>query len=181
MLEVGSSVRYKGVGSGRVISHVTREFRGEERVFAVIEFPHRDMQAQLPIGDEKIVAKLEKTLSERAIRKLLKSLVQLGKPLPRTWDQREEAGTEILRDGGPQEWAELLASYAHAASAGVPIVASDADIVEAAQELLSAELALGAGFEYPEAVLFVQQAFDSAAVPVKGRKAANFDAAGALA
>jgi len=58
LLEIGENIRYNKIGAGRVIDHVKREFAGQPRVFAVIDFPHRNMEMQLPIGDPVVVDKV---------------------------------------------------------------------------------------------------------------------------
>lgn len=182
LLEIGDGVRYRGVGAGRVVDHVTRDFRGEQRLFAVIHFPHRSMKAQVPIGDPAITAKLSPVLSARAARRLIKDIaLTTGPALSRTWDQREEMGEHVLRNGEPADWTSLLAAYATAASHGVAVAASDAEIVRSATELLAAELAMACGEDFGMALASVEATYDKAAMPRKGAKAEHFAAVSVVA
>lgn len=163
LLELGDAVRYQGMGAGRVVDHVERDFRGQPRVMAVIYFPHRQMTAQVPVGDPTIMDRLSPTLSERQIRRYLRGIAKNGQILPRTWDQREEMGRHVINKGGPREWSELLASYALAASYGVEIASSDLEIVRQIQELFAAELALAADKEFDRALQLIEKAYDDSA------------------
>lgn len=162
-LEVGEAVRYQGLGAGHVIEHQERDFRGSKCVFAVIRFPHREMTAQIPLGDDGLVHKLRPVLPVSAVKKLLALVAQPGQALSRTWDDREEAGTKRLRDGSPAEWAELLRDYASARKGGMAITASDADLVRETTELLAAEYCCAAGCDYDKALDLVQGAYQTAA------------------
>ena len=162
-LEVGEAVRYQGLGAGRVIAHDVREFRGGECTFAVIEFPHREMTAQIPLGDRGMVHKLRPVISATAVKKLLSVLAQKGTALSRTWDDREESGSRKLRDGTPSEWAELLRDYACARRGGMAITASDADLVHETIDLLAAEYACAAKIAFAIAHELVRDAYAHAA------------------
>ena len=173
LLELGDAVRYQGMGAGRVVDHVERDFRGETRLMAVIYFPHRQMTAQLPVGDPAIMDRLAPTLNERQIRRYLRSIANSGQILPRTWDKREELGKDVLNKGGPKEWASLLASYSLAASYGVEIAASDLEIVRQIQELFAAELALAADKEFEDSLRLIESSYDKASVLRNGEIVAD--------
>lgn len=179
LLDMHQAVRYKGLGAGQVVQHCQREFDGQPRRFAILYFPHRELKIHLPIGDDAVDHKLCPVLSESTIKKLLRSIKTAGEVLPRTWDQREEQGQHTLREGGPKDWATMLASYALAASLGVDVVASDQELVRSAQELLAAELALAGGRDFAEALADVEGAYEKAATPsqVKGNHSADHYAA----
>jgi RNA polymerase-interacting CarD/CdnL/TRCF family regulator len=139
-LELGESIRYQGLGAGQVVQHQERTFQGELRTFAVIALPHREMTLQLPIGDPVVTRRLSRVLSKTECRRLVTSLKEPGRPLPRNWDQRAESGKAVLKTGGPADWAELLRGYASARKEGMAVAASDAEIVRSAIEMLAAEL-----------------------------------------
>jgi RNA polymerase-interacting CarD/CdnL/TRCF family regulator len=161
-LEVGEPIRYQGLGAGRVIAHELREFRGEECTFAVISFPHREMTAQIPLGEAAAGHKLRPVISAPIVKRLLAVVGETGAPLPRTWDDREESGTKRLRDGSPQDWAELLRDYAWARKGGMAITSSDADLVRDTLDLLAAEYACAAEVDFIKAMTLVQGAYDRA-------------------
>jgi RNA polymerase-interacting CarD/CdnL/TRCF family regulator len=157
MLSSGDVVRYRGLGPGRVREVIERSFQGQDRQFAVIHFPHRDLTAQVPIGDPAVAHKLSAVSDPADIRQLLEELDERGKILPRTWDNREEIGQRALTDGGPEEWAELLGSYALAQRAGVQVASSDGELVRQAQELMAAELACALRQNYDRALKTVKK------------------------
>lgn len=159
MLEVGDSVRYRGLGAGRVREHVVRPFGGEKRIFAVIYFDHSSLEAQVPIGDPAIASKISPVLAASTLQKILRSLQHDGEKLQRTWDARQEAGEKALREGGPRDWAGLLASYAKAEGAGVSVAASDEEVVRSAIEMLAAELACARQEPYQDALREVEDAY----------------------
>lgn len=163
LLEIGDCVRYRSIGAGRVIAHTEREFKGQKRLFATIEFPHRSMSAQVPIGDPAISKKLSKVVSKTEFERVMRLISKPEKTLPRTWDQREEMGTAILRTGEPKDWVGLLASYALAASKGVSVASSDGEIVLEAQELLAAEWAAISGEDFKLALELVNSKYNKAA------------------
>jgi RNA polymerase-interacting CarD/CdnL/TRCF family regulator len=162
LLAVGKSVRYRGLGAGQVVRHDRREVAGVERVFAVIFMPHRDLSMQVPLTDPKLVDKVAPIESATALRALLPVIGQKGKTLHRTWDERERAGRRRLNTGGPQEWAELLRDYATARREGLPIAASDADIVRDAIDLLAAELACATRWSFEKATSTIDTAYEAA-------------------
>lgn len=177
MLDVGSTVRYRGLGAGRVTDHVTRPFFGEERIFAVIYFEHSRLEAQIPLGDPAVAAKVDKVLAPSTLRKLLRSIRDGGEKLQRTWDAREEEGEKAIKEGGPREWAILLASYARAEGRGVDVAASDEELVRKATELLASELACSLQEDYSQGLLRVQEAYSQAVelgTPASGIKAESF-------
>src|SRR5688500_9147809 len=97
MLKKGTFVRYQGLGAGKVIDIVERPFRGKPTKFAVIFFPHRDMQAQIPADDPDVQAKLHPVMAPTTLKKMLKKIDTGGDQiLPRTWDHREEMGRSKL-------------------------------------------------------------------------------------
>lgn len=159
MLEVGSNIRYRGLGAGRVLRHVVRPFSGQDRIFAVIYFDHSSLEAQIPVGDPAIAEKIEPVLAASTLAKILRSLQSGGDRLHRTWDARQEAGESALREGGPRDWAGLLASYARAEGAGVPVAASDEELVRQAQEMFAAELACAKECPYEDALQTVAEAY----------------------
>lgn len=147
-LDIGSVIRYRGLGAARVIEHVTRPFDGQERTFAILSFPHSDLNAQIPIGDQAVNKKIEPLYSKSKLEKLLRTIPTAGEVLPRTWDAREELGREALSEGGPEQWVTLVASYALAEGSGVSVAASDEEMLRKAQELLAAELSCVAGEDF---------------------------------
>lgn len=161
-MEPGEAIRYRGLGAGLVIRHEEREFQGSLTVFAVIEFPHRDMTAQIPLGDENFAHQLRPVASATSMKKILGVLAQPGNRLSRTWDGREEYGLARLRDGSPIEWAELLRDYASARKHGMIITSSDSDLVRETIKLLAAEHACASRTNYAEALLLIQTAYDTA-------------------
>lgn len=171
----GDGIRYRGLGAGRVTQILTRKFQGEQAEFAVIFFPHRQMNAQVPIEDEAVKEKLSPLLSQRKLNTLLRQLkpgCELGKTLPRTWDAREEWGRERLVSGGPDDWLEILASYALAESSGVEILASDQDLIDSALELLASELCCLSGGQsqddYDQSFEEIKDRYKSAAKLLEG-------------
>lgn len=160
--EPGDSVRYQGLGAGKVIRHEIRNFRGRNTIFAVIDFPHRDMTAQIPLGDSSFADKLRPVASPSTVKRLLTVLRQPGNKLPRTWDGREGYGTVCLREGSPTEWAELLRDYANARKGGMPITASDADLVRATIQLLAAEYCCAAEVAFEQAWTLIHGAYEKA-------------------
>lgn len=171
-LAVGDVVRYHGLGAGRVQSHQNREFRGEDRVFAEIVFPHHDLRVQVPVGDDKLLQKIHPVATAGALKALLGSLAEAGRPLARTWDERELAARKLLRDGGPDEWTQVLRDYAHASRDGMAVVATDADAVCDAQLLLAAEVAAARTLPLEEALSTVKRAYERAAKPKKPARSA---------
>jgi RNA polymerase-interacting CarD/CdnL/TRCF family regulator len=147
-LDVGSTIRYRGLGAAQVVEHVKRPFAGEERTFAVLSFPHSDLNAQVPVGDEAVSKKIEALYSKSKLEKLLRTIPDAGDVLPRTWDAREEIGRIALQEGGPEDWVMLVASYALAEGSGVSVAASDEEMLRKAQELLAAELSCVAGKDF---------------------------------
>ena len=84
LLEIGDHIRYKGLGAGQIVRHEERDFKGQKRIFAVINFPHHAMLVQLPVGDPVVAKKLNKIVSKAESRKLLTLLRKPGKSLSRT-------------------------------------------------------------------------------------------------
>jgi RNA polymerase-interacting CarD/CdnL/TRCF family regulator len=159
LLEEGDRVRYQGLGAGCVVRQENRHFQGRDCVFAVISFPHRDMTVQLPLGDPLVMRRLCKIISKTACQRLLRSLKEPGGTLARTWDQREESGSEVLQRGEPADWTTLLRCYVRARNEGLMLAASDMDIVRACIELLSAEMAAACDLPYDEALAQVTRAY----------------------
>lgn len=157
-------MRYRGLGAGKVLRHVVRPFSGEERIFAVLYFEHSRLEAQIPLGDPAIASKVESVLAASTLQKLLRGIRSGGERLQRTWDAREEEGDRAIREGGPKEWASLLASYAQAEGRGVPVAASDEELVRKATELLASELACASGKDYRSSLLKVEEAYATAVV-----------------
>jgi CarD family transcriptional regulator len=162
ILAVGKSVRYRGLGAGQVVRHETREVKGVDRTFAVVFMPHRDLSMQIRIDDDKLDQKVAPIEKATALRQLLTVIGERGRPLQRTWDERERAGRRRLVTGGPTAWAELLRDYATARRDGMPIAASDADIVRDAIEMLAAELACASSWEFRKATATVEAAYEKA-------------------
>jgi RNA polymerase-interacting CarD/CdnL/TRCF family regulator len=162
-LELGESIRYQGLGAGQVIRHEERAFQGQLRIFAVIELPHRAMTVQLPIDDPEVARKLSRVLSKTECRRLVVSLREPGQTLARNWDQRAENGNAVLKRGGPVEWVGLLRAYASARKEGMPVAASDAEIVRTGLEMLAAELCAAAGSSYKDCFEEVQSHYRRAA------------------
>jgi CarD family transcriptional regulator len=162
-LEVGDAIRYQGLGSGRVVRLETRDLKGEKRVFAVIEFPHRDLSTHVPLGDDRYTNKLRPVLAESAAKRLLAIIKGAGDALSRTWDDREESGNRSLREGSPVEWAEMLRDYATARRGGMAITSSDADLVRETIDLLAAEYACACLIEFSEALAIVNGAYSAPA------------------
>lgn len=157
--ETGDHVRYQGLGAGRIVGKVEREFQGRNCIFAVISFPHKEMKVQLPLGDPLIEGKISKIISKTACRRLLRSLREKGRTSERTWDQRERLGMEVIRNGGPQEWTDLLRSYVRSRNEGLVLASSDMDIVRSCIELLAAELTAAEEMPYELALLEVERAY----------------------
>lgn len=178
MYEVGSFIRYQGLGAGEIVDIVERPFRGQQTRFLVIRFEHREMQAQVPADDEKVREKLHPVLSARKLRSLLGSLGDGGvaRILPRTWDHREELGKAQLNRGGPEEWIELLSSYALAERQGVAILFADHELIEQALTLLAAELACAERKPYAETLAKLKERYNKAAEPIEpeGEQRAHF-------
>jgi len=177
MLEAGNFIRYQGLGAGQVTEIVERPFRGRKTRFAVIHFPHRDMKAQVPAEDPKILGKVQPLLSARKVRSLLRRLgdEDFAQILPRTWDHREELGKRKLNRGGPEEWVELLASYALAERQGAELVFQDHDLVRQALRLTAAELACAEEKPFEEVHAFVEALYEKAAeLVVSDKERAHF-------
>jgi RNA polymerase-interacting CarD/CdnL/TRCF family regulator len=162
MLEVGESVRYHNLGAGTVVEHIERDFQGSSREFAVIFFPHKNMNAQLPIGDPKINKKIFKVSSKEEVNQWIDNLIDYAYKLPRTWDVREQEGLRALQSNEPEDWVRLLSAYAYADGLGVNVAASDGELVTGAEELIAAELCCSCGLEYPEAIKRVREAYKEA-------------------
>jgi len=161
--EVGSFIRYQGLGAGEIVDIVERPFRGKPTRFLVIRFEHRDMQAQVPAEDEAVQQKIHPVLSARKLRSLLKRLEDgTARILPRTWDHREELGKAQLTRGGPEEWVELLASYALAERQGVSILFADHELIDTALTLVAAELACAEGKPYAEMLAKLKERYTRA-------------------
>ncbi len=178
MLDIGDNIRYTKIGAGTVISHVERDFQGQARVFAVIDFPHKNMSVQLPIGDPVVKSKIEKVYSKTKILKNMNKLDSLADHLPRTWDVREQIGDSVLESNDPKEWFKLLASYAYAEGSGVSIAASDKDIVRGLKELIAAELACASKISYQESIKEVEDLYQKAVKKIqkRGKQASSFAA-----
>ena len=177
MLRAGSFIRYQGLGAGEVVDIVERPFRGKKARFAVIRFPHRDLQAQVPAEDPKVLEKMKKLCPARKLRSLLKRIADedFAQILPRTWDHREKMGKHKLNRGGPEEWVELLASYALAERQGVELVFQDHELVRQALRLTAAELACAEGKPYEEVHAFVEGLYEKASeLAVSGDERAHF-------
>jgi RNA polymerase-interacting CarD/CdnL/TRCF family regulator len=163
--EVGEAVRYQGLGAGRVVDLIERDFCGERRMFAVIDFPHRALRAQVPLGEESYRNKLRPVAGERKLRALLRSLEQEGNGLLRTWDAREEVGERVVAEGQPEDWAELLRDYASASRKGMLVTASDADLVRTLLHLFAAEYACATGSDFASALEKVEASYRRSAQP----------------
>lgn len=163
-LEIGDTVRYQGIGAGQVIRHETRDFRGRSTTFAVIDFPHRDMTAQVPLGDDSFADKLCPVDSAASVERALSLICEEGRSLARCWDEREKYGGARLRSGSPTKWAEVLRDYACACKRGVSITASDADLVREAIQLLAAEYCCAVGAPFEQAEALVQDAYREASL-----------------
>lgn len=160
MLEIGSTVRYASIGSGEVVDNIERKFQGKDRVFAVIFFPHKNMEVQLPIGDPVVNKKIFKVYSKTKLKAELRRFEEIAEALPRTWDVRAQIGDSVISSSDPGQWIQLLASYAYAEGAGVSVAASDADIVRTLKELLSAELCCSdPDLEYEESREYIDKAY----------------------
>jgi RNA polymerase-interacting CarD/CdnL/TRCF family regulator len=169
MLEIGDCVRYIGIGAGTVNAHVEREFKGQQRLFAVIDFPHRSMSAQVPIGDPAVQRKLVAPVNRTTLERLLQTIAQPQQTLPRNWDQREEMGNAVLRTGEPADWCSLLGAYAQAETQGISVAAADGEIVEGAIELCAAELSAVTHTSYRDALVTIRRYYDQAATPTPAR------------
>jgi len=163
MQEIGDKLRYKKIGSGTVIDIVSRKFCGQDRQFIVIEFPHRAMKAQLPAGDPKITKNLFPVTERKALEAMIQHMHSQGKLLARTWNIRKEAGEEVISEGGPCEWIELLGSYSVAKGAGVPITASDKTLVENLIDLIAAEFCCASGKNFEESKEIIGLYYEDAA------------------
>lgn len=172
IVKVGDAIRYRGLGSGVVTGLVTRTFAGSERVFAIIEFPHRELSAQVPLGDPGVEKRMSPVMSKTKVRRLVKSLSEPGERVSRTWEDREVVGTRMLREGGPEEWAALLRAYATARSNGLALAASDVELIREAQDLLAAELACACGIDYERAREDVRVRYQASAGASKSAQAA---------
>lgn len=162
--DIGTPVRYRGLGAGVVIDHKQREFRGVHRTFAVIKFPHRDMTAQVPLGDEAVESKLCSVDDAHIVQALIDSISEAGGRLQRTWEEREKTATRRLRDGGPSDWANLLRDYAAWQRSGQALAVSDVEVIREAQVLLAAEYACASGTEYPPVIEKLRLDYGRAAV-----------------
>jgi RNA polymerase-interacting CarD/CdnL/TRCF family regulator len=163
ILEVGTSIRCRGIGAGTVVRHEEREFQGADRVFIVIEFPHRDMKASLPSGDPKVEHRLFPTLKVGEVRALIASIDEDGGKLMRTWEERERAGVANLRDGAPVDWARMLCDYACARRQGMQLAVSDVELIREAKEMLAAELSCASKVvSYSKALELVEAAYGHA-------------------
>lgn len=181
MLEIGNTVRYTRLGAGEVVDKVTRKFNGEEREFAVIYLPHKEMTVQVPIGDPVVSASVHEPTSKKDIEYMLKHMEVQSQVLPRTWDIREQEGEEVIGKGDPQDWVNLLGSYAVAHGAGIKVAASDKNIVEQLTELVAAEyLAAGCASDYDEAHKTITGRYFQLSDEIKKRgvSAAHFEAMG---
>jgi len=184
MLEPGRSVRYAKLGAGRVVETVTRPFAGQDREFAVIFLPHRKMNVQVPIGDPAVSNNLFAVMDEGKLVKILEHMEVQAEVLPRTWDVREQFGHDTIAKGGPQEWANLLGSYAVAHGAGVKIASSDKTLVEQLIDLLAAELfcSIDAGRDiaYEQCLQQVKDSYSKVSndVSERGASATHFEAVG---
>lgn len=178
MLEVGTSVRYRSIGAGKVVHHTVREFKGEKRTFAVIFCPHRDLSIQVPIGDPDVDEKLHPVAGAAELRRMLKNMTRWAKALPRSWDVREEQGEAALLDPNPDQWVRLLGSYALAEGSGVVVASSDEDLVRKAEELIAAELACAADITFSVAIEEVNAAYNRVVRrgQKQGRQAEHFAA-----
>jgi RNA polymerase-interacting CarD/CdnL/TRCF family regulator len=141
MLNIGQKIRYKKLGPGIVIAQEVRKFSGQDRQFAVIDFPHREMTVQLPIGDPIVAENISQLATVGELRDLLSKLDQPF-VLQRNWEQRREQGQQLLSSPDPEGLGQLLATYARAQGAGITISSADRSMIQEAQELLAAELFL---------------------------------------
>lgn len=161
--QVGSYLRYEGLGSGEIIDFTERKFQGKLTTFAVIRFPHREMTAQLPLDDERVKLRLHKVVSATKARKLVRSLQEDSDSLPgRRAEERVEGAKDILSKGGPDEWAELLRAYAHSKRLNHAHLAADLELAREAQEMLAAELACATGQDYEKAIEKVKSNYRNA-------------------
>ena len=165
LADVGTPVHYRGIGAGRIVDHRQRDFRGTSRRFAVIEFPHRDMTAQVPLGDPGVDSKVTRVGSADEVRAAIALIGDPGEKLQRTFEERDKTGSKRLRDGGPLEWASLLRDYAAAQSRGEQLAVSDVELIREAQEKLAAELACAAQEDYRQVLADLRVAYGKAALP----------------
>lgn len=161
--EVGNCVRYEGLGAGRVADLVQRRFQGKQTTFVVLHFPHQEMTVQLPLDDPRVLQRMHPIISQRKLRTLVRSLATPSEELPaRQAEERLNQAQEVLRHGGPEDWAELLRAYAHSKRLGHAHLASDMALAREAQEMLAAEMVCASGRDFTDCLDEVKAGYRAA-------------------
>jgi RNA polymerase-interacting CarD/CdnL/TRCF family regulator len=162
-LDIDNMVSYCGLGPGKVSSHTKRDFQGHPTTFAVIEFPHVDMTAQIPMGDEKVLEKLRPVVSAKRARELVKRLRdQPGNYLARTWDRRKEIALLALSSPDCEDWAQLLSDFAFTEQQGVSMAISDINVIDKASKMFAAEVACATKTSYRQRWREIQDIYTAA-------------------
>ncbi|WP_217924832.1 hypothetical protein [Miltoncostaea oceani] len=147
MLEIGSHVSYSTFGPGEVVDHRVRLHDGKETTFAVVVFPHKHLEVQLPIGLAGVADRLRPIVGAREARRLLKKPAAPALVLSSVYEEREKAAHRLLRENNPAAWADVLWSYVTYFGNGGLLAVSDRELVSDSIGRLSCE----AGYALNEA------------------------------
>lgn len=144
MLDVGSKLAYGTFGPGEVTEHITRDHLGVPTTFAVMFFPHGQMTAQVPLGNEHILARTRPIISAAEARRALKrpSKVEV---FSRAYEDREKICKRLLERSHPESWAAIVWAYVAFVEKGGVLAVSDREFVNNAIGQLSCEAGYALG------------------------------------
>ncbi len=160
MFETGDKVVHPGHGPGVITGIERRQMLGEEKQYYVIKILTGGGTLMTPV-DRATEIGLRSTISNASVKRLLKSLSDQPEELPDDFRERQAAIEERLREGDVFSTALVvrdLAWYGQTRS----LTKRDQQLMQQAEELIAAELALIEDIEVKEALEHLQTLVEAA-------------------
>ncbi len=160
MFETGDKVVHPGHGPGVITGIERRQMLGEEKQYYVIKILTGGGTLMTPV-DRATEIGLRSTISNASVKRLLKSLSDQPEELPDDFRERQAAIEERLRVGDVFSTALVvrdLAWYGQTRS----LTKRDQQLMQQAEELIAAELALIEDIEVKEALEHLQTLVEAA-------------------
>ncbi len=138
--DVGDTVVYPSQGAG-VIDEITRRtVLGEEHEYLKIKFIRGEMEVLVPLKKGQEVG-LRHTISLEEVSQIREAIVKANLTLPEAWPPRYRAEQDILAVGDAYELAKLVGLLS-IRDLEKGLAATEREVMEAAKDLLSSELAV---------------------------------------
>jgi len=160
MFETGDKVVHPGHGPGVITGIERRQMLGEEKQYYVIKILTGGGTLMTPV-DRATEIGLRSTISNASVKRLLRSLSDQPEELPDDFRERQAAIEERLRVGDVFSTALVvrdLAWYGQTRS----LTKRDQQLMQQAEELIAAELALIEDIEVKEALEHLQTLVEAA-------------------